>query len=65
MVRNRVKRWLREAVRHERWRLHGSWDVVLIAHPSAAEAGAALLREQVVRVFEAVGQAPARRGRRR
>lgn len=62
VVRNRVKRWLREAVRHERGRLGGSVDVVLIAHPSAAEAGADVLRDQVGRAFDSV--ASARSGRR-
>lgn len=47
MVRNRVKRWLREAIRHERSSLAGSWNVVFIAHPSAASAGADVIRAQV------------------
>lgn len=47
VVRNRVKRWLREAIRHERALTSGRWDVVFIAHPSAAEAGLPLLRSQV------------------
>jgi ribonuclease P protein component len=39
VVRNRVKRWLREVIRHH-WRsLEGEWDVVIIARPKAAEAG--------------------------
>jgi len=37
VVRNRVKRWLREAFRHERASL-GGVDVVVIARPSAATA---------------------------
>lgn len=59
VVRNRVKRWLREAVRHERHRLRARVDVVLIAHPDAASAGAAALRQQVSAAFQGVG-----RGRR-
>ena len=47
VVRNRVKRWLREAIRRERQGAHGRWDVVFIAHPSAAEASYALIRSQV------------------
>lgn len=47
VVRNRVKRWLREAIRRERPAVAGRWDVVFIAHPSAATAGAALLQAQV------------------
>jgi ribonuclease P protein component len=38
VVRNRVKRWVREAVRRQRSGV-GAVDVVLIARPSAAEAG--------------------------
>lgn len=55
VVRNRVKRWLREAVRRERSTLPGRWDVVLIAHPSAATAGAALLQAQVRAAFSRLG----------
>lgn len=51
VVRNRVKRWLREAIRHERVGLRGRWDVVLIARPTAATAGAAALRAQVGHAF--------------
>ncbi len=47
VVRNRVKRWLREAIRRERASSNGRWDVVFIAHPSAADAGADVLRAQV------------------
>jgi ribonuclease P protein component len=56
VVRNRVKRWLREALRHERGRIRGRWDVVIIAHPSAAEAGHAALRDQVAAAFDQVGR---------
>jgi len=63
VTRNRVKRWLREAVRHERHRLERPVDLVIIAHPKAAEAGADLLRRQVARGFDRVqsGQVPGRR----
>jgi ribonuclease P protein component len=57
VIRNRVKRWLREAIRHEREGLEGLWDVVFIAHPSAAGAGAAVLRAQV---RDALGRLPGR-----
>lgn len=66
VVRNRVKRWLREAIRHERSRLDRAGrplDVVLIAHPSAATAGAAALRAEVASAFDRAAQA--RRGGRR
>ena len=54
VVRNQVKRWLREAVRHERAELVGDWDVVLIARPSAATAGAVRLRAQVRRALRRI-----------
>lgn len=37
--RNRVKRWLREIVRHQKEALPPEMDVVLIARPGAANAG--------------------------
>lgn len=62
VCRNRVKRWLREAIRHERVGLLGTWDVVVIAHPSSAEVGAIALREQVARAFASMSaQAQGRR----
>ena len=45
VTRNRVKRWLREVWRHHREALPESVDVVLIARPSAADAGLQRLRE--------------------
>jgi ribonuclease P protein component len=46
VVRNRVKRWLREAFRRVRAELPAI-DVVAIARPSAAEAGFAAISEEV------------------
>jgi ribonuclease P protein component len=46
VVRNRVKRWLREAVRRQRTDV-SAVDVVLIARPSAAGAGYAVLCSEV------------------
>lgn len=37
VVRNRVRRLFREAVRATNAGLNSGWDVVLVAHPSAAE----------------------------
>lgn len=51
VVRNRVKRWLREAIRHERSRVDGAFDIVFIARPSAATAGAIVLRNEVSKAF--------------
>ena len=48
VTRNRVKRWLREAIRRERGDLD-SVDVVFIARPSAASAGYVAILRQVRR----------------
>lgn len=37
-MRNRVKRWLREAIRHHQHTLDAPIDVVFIASPRAAKA---------------------------
>ncbi len=50
VVRNQVKRWLREAVRGHRRGLTGQ-DVVLIARSSAATAGLHSLECEVVAAF--------------
>ena len=57
VVRNRVKRWLREAIRHERAQFAGSWSLVFIAHPSAAQVGAGVIRAQVRAVIARIGAA--------
>lgn len=64
VVRNRVKRWLREGVRHERHRLTGRVDVVLIAHPEAATAGLRALVSDVIAIFDAAAQQSGGRRRR-
>ncbi|MCB9780445.1 MAG: ribonuclease P protein component [Alphaproteobacteria bacterium] len=56
VVRNRVKRWLREAIRHEHHALPAGLDVVIIAHASAADAGADGLRGQVRQAFGRIGR---------
>ena len=57
MTRNRVKRWLREAVRVEFDRLQGVHDVVIIAHPGAAHAGLEVLQSEVASALSSVGDA--------
>jgi ribonuclease P protein component len=49
--RNRVKRWLREAVRAVPPPRGGPWDVVLIPRSEASEAGYAAIRAQVGELF--------------
>ena len=53
VVRNRVKLWLREAIRHQRSGLPDV-DVVCIARPSAATAGHEALFDEVGRAFDAM-----------
>lgn len=50
VVRNRVKRWLREALRAVGAPAGLRWDLVLIAHPSAATAGMQTLLAEVADV---------------
>lgn len=52
VVRNRIKRRLREAVRLELWRLDSRWDVVFHPFQSVLQAPFAALRQEVVRVFQ-------------
>lgn len=51
VVRNRVKRWLRESARRRWSGATGGWDVVLIAHPRAANAGFRALDRDVARIL--------------
>lgn len=48
--RNRVKRWLREIVRHEKASLPASVDLVLIARPGAADADYHLLHRDFLEI---------------
>ena len=56
VIRNKVKRWLRESIRQRESILSdsGPWDVVLIAHPSAAHAELSGLSNQVDRIFSRI-----------
>ena len=55
VTRNRVKRWLREAIRHNRHKVAGV-DVVFIAHSSASRAGALAISEQVALALDRIGR---------
>ncbi len=55
VVRNRVKRWLRESIRHRRGELDGRWDVVFIASPRAAGAGLEALDRDVAEALRRIG----------
>lgn len=47
VVRNRVKRRLREAIRHQMAGIPSGKDVVVIAHPQAANANMSVLSEEL------------------
>jgi ribonuclease P protein component len=61
VVRNRVKRWLRESVRAVGAPAGGPWDLVLVARAGAATAGYAAVEAQVRDLFHR--EVPARVGR--
>ncbi len=54
VVRNRVKRWLREAMRA--LPAPAGWDLVLVAFPSAATAGLSVLRAELADVFTRIAR---------
>lgn len=56
VVRNRIKRRLREAVRLNLWRLGPRWDVVINAREAAAEAPFVELLQAVERLFAQCGK---------
>ncbi|MFN7142339.1 MAG: ribonuclease P protein component [Myxococcota bacterium] len=56
VTRNRVKRWLREAVRAVPGPRAGPWDLVLIPRPEAAEAGFVALSAEVADLFARVAR---------
>lgn len=62
VARNRVKRWLREAIRHNKQQLQGRWDLAIIASPRAADAGLDALEADLVYAMKRVGE-PRRKGR--
>jgi len=47
VIRNRVKRRLREAIRRRLWKTLPGWDMILIARPEAADAEYAALADEV------------------
>lgn len=56
VTRNRVKRRLREVLRHARGSVEGAWDVVVIAHPEAATAPLEVLRQEVASALRTLGR---------
>ena len=55
VVRNRVRRRLREIVRHLAPRIQPGWDVLIQARPGSTQASYAELREAVERLFRRGG----------
>ena len=55
VVRNQVKRWLREIYRRERERLPARVDLVLIAKTGAGEAGFHALHAQFLEIARRIG----------
>ena len=55
--RNRVKRWLREAIRHQGDELPAGFDVVVVAHPQAANATFASVDDEVNQGLKRMGRA--------
>ena len=56
VTRNRVKRWLREAIRHERGRLQGRWDLAIIPSPRAAGSDYQTLRSELAHALDHIGR---------
>lgn len=52
VVRNRVKRWIRESYRREKGRLRRATDVVVIARPEAARAGFSATRAELAKLLD-------------
>jgi len=57
VIRNRVKRWLRESIRRNHQALEGSYDVVFIARRSAATAGYERIQAETIEALGQVGKA--------
>ena len=51
VVRNQVKRWLREAARREYSLLNKAWDIVIIASNRSKKAGFVTLQQELRTVF--------------
>lgn len=56
MTRNRVKRWLREAIRAVPGPRNGPWDLVVIPRAEAAEIGLVALQEEVADLFARIAR---------
>jgi ribonuclease P protein component len=52
VVRNRVKRWIREAARMEYPILKGFWDIVVIAYPQSKSSSLVQIKLDIHAVFQ-------------
>jgi ribonuclease P protein component len=55
VVRNRIKRWVREGWRNLQAELAPGSDSVWIARPSAGKAGSEILRLEMIRLYQRAG----------
>jgi ribonuclease P protein component len=55
VVRNRIKRWVREGWRNLQSDLVVGSDSVWIARPSAGKAGSEILRKEMIRLYQRAG----------
>ena len=55
VIRNRVKRWLREAIRQQRAHVPSGFDVVVIAHPQAARSSFDAIGRELAGAWTKVG----------
>jgi len=59
VMRNRIKRWVRETWRHLQTDLLPGLDSVWIARPSAARAGYDAIQKEMIRLYQRAGLCPA------
>jgi ribonuclease P protein component len=55
VVRNRIKRWVREGWRNLQSEVSTGSDSVWIARPSAGKAGSEILRKEMIRLYQRAG----------
>ena len=54
VTRNRLKRWIREFFRKNRFALEANWDINIIAKPAAAKLTASEVHEALARLFSRI-----------
>jgi len=56
VTRNRLKRWIREFFRKNRFALEANWDINIIAKPAAAKLTASEVHEALAGLFSRIGR---------